>query len=711
MKNRLLFLVLLLSFGSGLTLAQRQQKSEDYMNSAFDDIPFNLYGKLNYGYIVGDDGKNLKDGSLTAKCSINEKIEGLTDNGYERVNIVGTFNMNANYQKGMLNGSISSNYKVALNNENKTASMSGSFLKGVPNGNFVVKRHLGLKTTLNANYKNGILVGAYSCSLFNEDNRVVKYNGTLTQNGKLNGKWNLNDDIATFQNGFLISISSKDKSTKPALVDKAKKYLAGTITKEQLFEEHIVVKKDSIKLGEYARIAIFRDSGIEFEKIGGYDFREPNVIYYEYLEEVAKLSDKGYEALKKANIDYYVNNSINNKPEFLTNDINIRSSGDDSPYISVYTDSVDYYISKVKPDSWSVDAYMRKEQKDEIETLVKNGIKSKAVILFEHIVKELGDESTAGKFLLGKLDDKEIFEVDFENIKYQIENKFNYYKTNCKDCTDDDNLLMIIKERALYPSLYVNKSSFIEFEQRINNLDNDIEDLKIKNALSFLDFISIYEKYNINVYKYLTGDSFDKNEITVGMLEDLKAYRESFIKNSSLYPSDENPVVYLFNYKDKNKNEDEDYEDYEDYGSEDEDSPKNNIKRIYVNKESVDNFNIDDEIERLKISKAVPLSELIVELQLGNSDVINYLQDKPVEKIGNVVKELKKIHKEFLKTAKIYSYKGEPAAYVFEKDGKQYFVDKVSVESFVSVIEDAKDSRNKSRKESLKKGAKEFLSF
>ena len=249
--------------------AQHQQISVDYMNSTFSSLPFNMHGTMTYSYIVDEYGNNIKDGALTINCKVNKTFEGWTDRWYEEVTVNGQSSVKATYKQGKLNGAINSNYKATLSDgiksENMTASMAGSFLNGVPNGSFIVKRNIPSKATLSANYKNGVLVGAFSCSLLDDDSHLAEYSGTLSQSGQLTGVWNLNGTKATFQNGVLISESTNEYSTRPAVVELAKQYATGAITKEQLEEKNIVVYENTIILGDYARIAIFRDSGINFE--------------------------------------------------------------------------------------------------------------------------------------------------------------------------------------------------------------------------------------------------------------------------------------------------------------------------------------------------------------------------------------------------------------------------------------------------------------
>lgn len=304
MKKKILLLGLFSLLVGTTAIAQRQQITTDYVHHVFEgEVPFKMAGKMTYSYVANELGQSVKDGPLSIDCDINETLDGFLD--YRRVvlNIDGRATVNASYSKGALDGAINSNYKATLTEKGKsevlTASMRGNFTNGVPNGNFVVNRNAYIKSSLNANYKNGILVGAFSCSLLDDDSHVAKCSGTLSQNGKFIGLWNLNGRKATFQNGILVSESYDNYTTRAAVVELSKKYAAGTISKEELAEKSIFIRTRTVNLGDYARTAIFRDAGIDFEIIRGWDFTISNNLTYEYLEELAGLTDAGIQVLAR----------------------------------------------------------------------------------------------------------------------------------------------------------------------------------------------------------------------------------------------------------------------------------------------------------------------------------------------------------------------------------------------------------------------------
>jgi hypothetical protein len=177
-----LLCVLLLLLCPACAAAQRHRISSDYANrvSFLNNAPY-LYGKASYSYVVGDDGYHLKDGAFTANCSKDEK--------YSYYSMTARFSLNANFKRGILDGALKSNCNVSNKNRNSTesavASITGKFTKGVPDGAFVVRCSVR-KTALNANFKKGVLVGAYSCSVYHGYSDV-KYSGTFTQSGKFTG--------------------------------------------------------------------------------------------------------------------------------------------------------------------------------------------------------------------------------------------------------------------------------------------------------------------------------------------------------------------------------------------------------------------------------------------------------------------------------------------------------------------------------------------
>ena len=84
------------------------------------------------------------------------------------------------------------------------------------------------------------------------------------------------------------------------------KYAAGSISKEELMKQDVLVAEDSIKLGDYARIAILGDEAVDLEELGGYDFTLSNTIKYEYLCEALFITETGVTTI----INHLTNSSF-----------------------------------------------------------------------------------------------------------------------------------------------------------------------------------------------------------------------------------------------------------------------------------------------------------------------------------------------------------------------------------------------------------------
>lgn len=353
--------------------AQRQQVSENYNPPTGLPMP----GKRTYSYIIGEDGKNLKDGSF----SITAKPEALTyRKGYVsyKLSSNGHYKVNTTFRKGLLNGAFNFSYNITATaqdmrggsqTDKMTVNYIGNFADGLPHGSFNIVYGTEYTIKLKAQYNRGVLVGAYSCTCI-EDGLPVIANGTLSSTGDLVGKWTIQDinghTTYEFQNGVLV-LKSNDRngSTKPSVTEWAKKYAAGTITEEELFEHNILVLESSISLGSYAKqVALWHDEVLDFESIGGYDFSEPNDKTYKYLEEVTCFNDKGFdfytqkldEQLEKGEYSSYIGGN--------SSKLGIISSSNgcivvEDAYLEVCTP----YIKAVGNEHpWDTRIYLTKEQ-------------------------------------------------------------------------------------------------------------------------------------------------------------------------------------------------------------------------------------------------------------------------------------------------------------------------------------------------------------
>lgn len=374
MKTKILLLASACLLNCAIVFGQRQQTTEDYNPSP---AGFPTTGKKTYSYIIGEDGKKLKDGSF----SISAKPDILVvDKGFSRyaVSNNGYFKLNTTFVKGNLHGALTSSFGITVTkqglagnaSESQSMTFSGNFSDGLPHGTFNIKYDTDSNDKLVATYNKGVLVGSYSSSgIYKKLPCIVK--GTLTSKGELTGKWTIEDlksHIYEFQNGVLIRETSEKEATKPALTELAKKYAAGAITEAELEKQNIIVLEDSIPLGSFARNIIFRDEVFDIQDVGGYDFSNPNNKRYKYLKEVSCFNEKGFEfytqmldeKLKAGVFTHYANIQKNQKHEygeigFVNGSHAIRDA---------YLNHCDPYINAkgLKEHDWKTDIYLTKEQ-------------------------------------------------------------------------------------------------------------------------------------------------------------------------------------------------------------------------------------------------------------------------------------------------------------------------------------------------------------
>lgn len=291
--------------------AQRKAYTETYATPT--DIT--LYGKLKYSYVVDENGKNVKDGPLSVSATIkNQK----TVVQYRLITLNANYSLNASYNKGNLNGPMrmSSNFVATGSgiSETDSYSFSGNFSNSYPNGLFNVSYKSKMKK-LKASYKKGHLSGIYAVETL-MNNFAYKVSGVLDQNGELNGEWNYyttssgKNYIYLFQNGVMLRKSSENEGYNPELSEKARLYATNKISKDSLLKLNIVVLKDSFNLGKLAN-SVLLDDVIDFQKFGGYDFSTSNVKYYEYLEKIPMLNDKGFNWLVNMIINEIKTGNIN----------------------------------------------------------------------------------------------------------------------------------------------------------------------------------------------------------------------------------------------------------------------------------------------------------------------------------------------------------------------------------------------------------------
>lgn len=256
-----------------------------------------LTPKVTYKYKVGEDGSSEKHGPLTAEYSDSYTVSP--------TKVANKYTFSANYKDGMLHGAVSAKHTLAVSNSRTgksigvlSFSFTGSFSNGKPNGQLCGKYVDDFNEEVNVNYKNGILVGSYSY-LGQQFSGSIK--GTLTSDGKLNGKWNVNkfgydNHEYEFINGVLVSESNGEENTKPKDVEIAKKYAAGKITEEKLREQGYAIVKDCLDL-EVATDFFLRKCYLNLDVYGGYDFSDDNKKEFVKIEKIPMMDEAGMQLI------------------------------------------------------------------------------------------------------------------------------------------------------------------------------------------------------------------------------------------------------------------------------------------------------------------------------------------------------------------------------------------------------------------------------
>lgn len=533
MKKYLLLLAL--CFITSISLAQRKSVTDDYHTDVIDGIPYSsMPGKVSYGYIVGEDGRNLNDGPYSIKCALtNYKYNAAR----AAVTLNGSYVLNTTYSKGNLNGALSFSCKLNYTATNRagsrtegvSSSMTGGFVNGVPNGAFNINRNGDLKSSLSCNFKNGDLVGAFSCSLLDEDGNVRKYNGSLTQTGKLTGAWKFNDTNLQFQNGVLISKSDNGVSTRPVLVELAKKYAAKTITKEELMKHNVFIKVDSVLLGDYVRTVVFRDSGVDFDKLTGWDFRKLNHIKYEYLHELLMLTDEGAKVLAEQ-----VYNGLMKGELYETVEICTANHGEDLSFIGFNEEyglnrimateatithyfDLKYFAGSLPKDGWGY-VYITPERMEIINKAIDKARTEKVAIFNDVLLEYIGSKgydgkskmNTAAAYIQG---DKNVWNSSAESIlksrpnakrEYLLETEkrlkevseifevaYKAFKDNhTAHPTNADFLVWtFVNEQREEICRYIKKESVSEFEKILNSFSEEESKIKREMIQDVVNFI------------------------------------------------------------------------------------------------------------------------------------------------------------------------------------------------------------------------------
>lgn len=296
MRRAFFFIIFIV--GSLSAFAQNQRQTSEYISIRMHDLLPDYGGTFTYSYILDDSGNRIKNGPLT--------ISGSRDDVYEFLNylkVKGSYKLSGSCKNNKMDGpfSVSASYRwgyIKLNDEK--ISMKGSFLEGVPNGNFTASiTDIG---SVNVNYNKGILVGSYSVDASMLDNSLwAKIKGSFDKKGNMIGKWefntlNLGDGTMDFVNGVLINASMNHSNSFHEASDKemeiAKQFASGKISEEDLLDNGYIIVLDSLRLGDYACDIFYRKRMVDWSNGLGYcSFKDSEWVKYKSLGRVATASE------------------------------------------------------------------------------------------------------------------------------------------------------------------------------------------------------------------------------------------------------------------------------------------------------------------------------------------------------------------------------------------------------------------------------------
>ncbi len=493
-------LLLLMMIGvSSVALAQRKTITKEYYKDSPLGIAGNMSGKITYGYIIDSEGNELKDGPLSIRAStVNEKVYVYP---YSAV-LNGSFTVTATCVKGDLNGPFSSSYKLTatgasiFGDKDKgsiTATITGSFSNAIPNGTFNVKSNVDFPASLTATYKNGKLVGPFNCSYRNGNGLVASHKGTLTQNSQLTGTWTFSEAVtivANFINGVLISESKDGKSTKPAISELAKQYANRTITEQQLYQRGCIIKEDSVALGDCASDIILGQSYVNFEKLGGYDFTEPNVIKYKYLKEIAVMTDAGINALIEG-ISEYVRSESTNKLSYICADYYsnglkyscIKTDANGNNYVYMHRNQNKGY-AKGGFEDWYDNIYISDAQMKQIESSIEEYLVKNPHTLKNCIVEIPQYPESLNAYMNG--DGGNMGLKSLQRIESELNKIYNDFCNQKKPHPTNENIVIweYKNKQGTNVCRYIDKTSIESVASILTKLQNEIAQKKaaIENA-------------------------------------------------------------------------------------------------------------------------------------------------------------------------------------------------------------------------------------
>ncbi len=369
--------------------SQRKTTSEDWTVVLYIQP---ISAKMNYSYIVDENGKHIRDGALSL---VAKNKTGELHVNYVNYKYSGNYNLNANYKKGILHGpmTLTANYKAYASgrgnqgSEDMTWSFQGNYSDGLPHGTFNIAYNGENKSSLTATYNKGVIVGNMKFSYIEDGYKKQTGNISLNDKGILHGISTIYGSKMEFVNGVLVNKTDDEKSTPPSLVVLARKYANGQITEKELYEQDILIKESSIDLKKHANAVIFGDEIINFERvIERWDFTTPNDKEYKKLEKVSFINDAGVDML----IDQRISG---------INGLEYKYNGESIPFCRIQEDGYVRFDrslakkivkdpSRINDEDWGdVDVYLTPSQLEKIKSAVD-----------AELIKNVSIDSIAKKF-------------------------------------------------------------------------------------------------------------------------------------------------------------------------------------------------------------------------------------------------------------------------------------------------------------------------
>lgn len=426
MRHKLLLIAL---FAVSVTTAWSQQvrKATETFGADFE---MRFVGDYNYQYILQENGEKLKDGPFTMKATLDEVV----DYDDTTVAVKGNYDLKGNHSEGYLDGPLTMDGSMTLKassgeKEGATYTFRGNFKRGLPDGNFTVS-YPSYRTEVDVNYKDGILVGAYSVTAPDTDGLIFSLSGSLTDEGQFTGVWDYKVGMGSSQTTYLNGIVTNSDDYDDALVERAMEYASGSLTEEDLLGENIVVHRDSLNLGEIAWSYILHD-GMPFEDMGSYSFSQSSLVGFAYLDRLVTLSEEGYEKMKEEVADAVRTNRCSYSDTFGYTQSMEFDEACQMYYASVHQqhELSTYCIGDPDWSNYSVDVYFTKEQLAELLQIIHQArMESIDTLPFSEIEVYFSDVNTIFKtFSTCEYDENVVVFEMHDTIAYYSRDKFENY--------------------------------------------------------------------------------------------------------------------------------------------------------------------------------------------------------------------------------------------------------------------------------------------